>query len=194
MLQSSINRLLAVPRLHDLAQLLAGRRACLRALEPWVGELRGVVLDVAGGTGQAKALLPQTRHVCFDLEHAKLKRYSQAFATGIAVQGTALDLPFRSGSAQNLLFVGAFHHFDDAALQRVVAELRRVVAPGGSLVTLDAVTTPRTLSRWLWRYDQGAYPRSIDSLRRTVCRHFTVVEEKQFTVWHHYWVCRCRPA
>jgi ubiquinone/menaquinone biosynthesis C-methylase UbiE len=74
------------------------------------------------------------------------------------VQGSALDLPFPSSSFDFLYAIGSLHHTGN--LRRSVAEVHRVLRPGGKAVVmvynrhsarqLHSVYLPRALSRIGW--------------------------------------------
>jgi hypothetical protein len=84
------------------------------------------------------------------------------------------------------------HHLDDAQLAAMIGEESRLLRDDGQLVFLDAVwSRRRPLSRLLWRYDRGAFPRSADALVVALDRHFEPVRPPEyFAVWHEYllWV------
>jgi SAM-dependent methyltransferase len=109
----------------------------------WLGEdLRGLrVLDVAGGDGYwaAQARKRGAWAVALDLAEAKLRRGRQLTAAPGLVRADALRLPFADGSFDRVMSICAIEHFDDGA--RALAEMARVLAPGGELVmSADALT------------------------------------------------------
>jgi ubiquinone/menaquinone biosynthesis C-methylase UbiE len=102
-----------------------------------------VVLDVAAGTGHvARRLAPQVRTVvAFDATRAMLEKgRGQAPDNVLFVQGDAAALPFLDGSFDVVVTRFAVHHFDDPAVQ--VAEMRRVLKPGGRLAVADLLAHP----------------------------------------------------
>jgi SAM-dependent methyltransferase len=102
-------------------------------LERAVGGLAGRrVVDVAAGPGTASRQLAArgARVVAVDPGPALLARLVSTSPVLGAVRGRAEALPLRDGSVDVVTCATAFHWFDaDAAL----AEVRRVLAPGGSL-------------------------------------------------------------
>jgi SAM-dependent methyltransferase len=109
----------------------------------WLGEdLRGRrVLDVAGGDGYwaAQARKRGAWAVALDLAEAKLRRGRQLTAAPGLVRADALRLPFADGRFDRVMSICAIEHFDDGA--RALAEMARVLAPGGELVmSADALT------------------------------------------------------
>lgn len=109
----------------------------------WLGDdLRGHrVLDVAGGDGYwaAQARKRGANAVSIDLARAKMiygKRL--AFAPAL-LEADALRLPFKDGSFDRVMSICAIEHFDDGP--KSLAEMARVLAPGGELVmSADAIT------------------------------------------------------
>jgi SAM-dependent methyltransferase len=109
----------------------------------WLGQdLHGLrLLDVAGGDGYwaARARRRGARAVALDLAAAKLHRGRELTAAPALVRGDALDLPFADASFDRVMSICAIEHFDDGAA--ALAEMARVLAPGGELVmSADALT------------------------------------------------------
>ncbi len=124
------------------------RRREAGTLLRWLGEdLRGLrVLDVAGGDGYwaARARRRGARAVALDLSPAKLRRGRELTAAPGLVRGDALDLPFAGASFDRVMSICAIEHFADGP--RALAEMARVLAPGGELVmSADALTLAQ---RW----------------------------------------------
>lgn len=93
----------------------------------------GWMLDAGGGTGRVAAALSALvgRLVVSDLSAAML---SQAQAKGLTcpVQAAVEYLPFPDAFFDRVLVVDALHHFADQ--RQAIAELLRVLRPGGRLV------------------------------------------------------------
>ncbi len=109
----------------------------------WLGDdLRGQrVLDVAGGDGYwaAQARRRGAHAVSVNLARTKMMRGRQlAFAPAL-LESDALRLPFHDASFDRVMSICAIEHFDDGP--RALAEMARVLAPGGELVmSADAIT------------------------------------------------------
>src|ERR1700683_1734162 len=74
-----------------------------------------------------------------DVAGDKLRRGAGLAAPPALIRGDALRLPFADGSFDRVMSVCAIEHFDDGA--RALAEMARVLAPGGELVmSADALT------------------------------------------------------
>ncbi|HSM56823.1 MAG TPA: methyltransferase domain-containing protein [Candidatus Sulfomarinibacteraceae bacterium] len=93
----------------------------------------GVMLDAGGGTGRVSG---QLRHLVGQLvisdESSGMLRQAQEKALCCPVAAGVERLPFGDGVFQRVLVVDALHHFADQ--RRAIAELARVLAPGGRLV------------------------------------------------------------
>jgi demethylmenaquinone methyltransferase/2-methoxy-6-polyprenyl-1,4-benzoquinol methylase len=123
------------------------------------------VLDVASGTaGVAIALargLPDSAVVGVDLTEAMLRTGATNLdAAGLdgrvqLVAGRAERLPFPDASFDALTFTYLLRYTDDPAA--VLAELARVVRPGGTMASLEFCVPPRP---W-WRYAWVGYTRLV---------------------------------
>ncbi|HLI45197.1 MAG TPA: class I SAM-dependent methyltransferase [Acidimicrobiales bacterium] len=111
------------------------------------------VLDMGCGAGRHafECLRRGAAVVALDADEVELKGAVSVMAAmaeagevreggaGLAVRGTALDLPFPDGSFDRVIAAEVLEHIPDDV--RAMAELARVVRPGGRL----AVTVPRYL-------------------------------------------------
>jgi ubiquinone/menaquinone biosynthesis C-methylase UbiE len=106
-----------------------------------------LVLDVAAGTGHvARRFAPQVRMVvAVDATAAMLERgwieaKRAALKNIVFMQADATALPFVDGSFDVVVSRFALHHFEDPAVP--IAEMRRVLRPGGRLAIADLVSDP----------------------------------------------------
>ena len=105
------------------------------------------VLDVACGPGiLACAFAKVARHVTgIDLtpamlERARLLQTEQGLTNLTWHHGDVLPLPFGDGAFTLVVSRFAFHHLLEPAA--VLAEMRRVCAPGGMVMVIDSVPAP----------------------------------------------------
>ncbi len=108
------------------------------------------VLDVGCGTGvfaeKMRSALPNAEVWGVDLVSAMLKggrsRWKAHFGRIVPIQGDSERLPFADGSFDAVTCANSFHHYprQDVA----VAEFRRVLRPGGSLLLVDGHRD------WIW--------------------------------------------
>lgn len=119
------------------------------------------LLDVGCGTGilTARAAHVVGGLVCgFDLSLGMLEQATSRRG-GPWVQGDAVHLPVRDGTADAIVSTEAFHWFSDH--DAVLREFRRVLVPGGRVIV--AVVNPRSPAaaclarRWFTRAGQPAH-------------------------------------
>jgi ubiquinone/menaquinone biosynthesis C-methylase UbiE len=116
--------------------IIAGIRA-----RPAAGPL--AVLDVGCGTGvfaaRIRAAVPQSRVWGVDLVAAMLvqgqARWRSDSEHVVAVQGDSERLPFPSAAFDVVTCANSFHHYPHQ--DRAVAEMHRVLKPGGRLFLVD---------------------------------------------------------
>jgi len=132
------------------------RRALVSAARPSAGER---VLDVATGTGMVAAELLARCSDCsvvgIDQSVAMLARARERFASEPStrmqlIEGQAESLPFPDASFDALTFTYLLRYVDDPA--GTVAELARVVRPGGRVASLEFGVPPLAPARWAWRF------------------------------------------
>jgi demethylmenaquinone methyltransferase/2-methoxy-6-polyprenyl-1,4-benzoquinol methylase len=117
------------------------------------------VLDAATGTGMvATALVRRYRCRVVALDQsaemlararAKLDRDPELAARIELVQAEAEALPFADRHFDHLTFTYLLRYVDDPGA--TLAELARVVRPGGRIASLEFMLPPRPLPRALWR-------------------------------------------
>jgi demethylmenaquinone methyltransferase/2-methoxy-6-polyprenyl-1,4-benzoquinol methylase len=151
----------SLPARYDrLAELLSfgqngrWRRAMIDRVLPAPG---GVILDVASGTAGVAIQLARrsgARVVGADLTRQMLARGKQNVAeTGLSdritlVTGRAEQLPFPDASFDALTFTYLLRYVDDP--QATLAELARVVKPGGKVASLEFCAPPSAFWRAAW--------------------------------------------
>ncbi len=135
-----------VPWLYDAACTLLERTGLGRWRRRLCEAARGRVLDVGCGTGRNLPLLPPGT-VGIDPALDPLLRARKRAPLARLVQARAEALPFRPGVFDSVVSGLVFCSVDDPA--RGLAEVRRVLGPGGTLRMLEHVRSqhPRW-ARW----------------------------------------------
>lgn len=148
------------PRYDRLAWLLSfgqDRRWRAATVDAVASARPGRVLDVATGpAGVARALARRSdaRIVGMDLSEDMLRqgvRHVAADPTKPDIEfviGRGEELPFATGSFDGLMFTYLLRYVTDPAA--VIAELARVVRPGGVLASLDFTVPPNPVWRAAW--------------------------------------------
>ncbi len=134
--------------LYDVVHHVFGLRPIHEEMIRLAGPRRGMrVLDVGCGTGN---LLRTTGRKHPDVELTGLDPDPKALArarrkarrAGVAVRldrGFAQELPYPDGSFDRVFSSLMLHHLDTGSKDALLAEVRRVLRPGGVLVLADAV-------------------------------------------------------
>lgn len=187
-----LRALLDHPALFNLSQLLisGGQRATKRWAQAWLGVRPGDrLLDVCCGTGEFAPLFPPEKmriasYLGVDL-NAQYIAYAQERWGGVAgrsfeaVDATRLRLP--RGSFERALFVNSLHHFSDELARGILAEVSRVLTPGGRLVVIDMVgDDTRPAQRFFLDRDRGEYLRPLQAQLMLVEEFFTVERHDSF--------------
>ena len=134
--------------------------ASLALLRPWVaGRALGRVLDVGCGTGNLLSLLAESgaradRYTGIDPAPAMLRMAREKLRTspvrGGVLAATAEALPLADGAFQTAISASTLHDWSDP--HAGLAEIRRVLRPGGALLLLDWHRDPlpmRLLNAWM---------------------------------------------
>ncbi|HEY0517046.1 MAG TPA: class I SAM-dependent methyltransferase [Solirubrobacteraceae bacterium] len=151
----------ALPRRYDALSAALSfwqdprwRRALVDAVQPADGQR---LLDVATGTGMVAAELLSRADcsvVAIDQSAEMLAAARARFAGTPAkrvelIEGQAEQLPFETASFDGLTFTYLLRYVDDPAA--TVAELARVVRPGGRVASLEFGVPPLAPARLAWR-------------------------------------------
>lgn len=159
------DKLLASPIVYDASQWLVGARHCharfMEMVHPVPGER---VLDLGCGVGACLRDVPDgVEYVGIDLsapyiETARARHGSRG--TFICADLGSIDAA-TLGTFDRAFTHGLFHHLSDEVAHRAIDLVRRVVRPGGTLVTLEPVYIQEqaALARFLIANDRGKYVR-----------------------------------
>ena len=177
--------------LYDAIQYLAGAREVhhrVQACLPSTVAAHAIVLDMGGGTASLRQSLPPTAvYVCLDIDPSKLQRAASRNEGARILLADATQTPLVNGCADIVVCTAVSHHLSEQQLQRMLDEIDRLLKDGGVLLFLDAIWMPeRRLSRLLWRYDRGSYPRGSESLLNLLLERFSATRCERFHVYHEY--------
>ncbi|QYN35688.1 class I SAM-dependent methyltransferase [Pseudonocardia sp. DSM 110487] len=134
-----------LPLYDPMTRLLGVQRIHRRLIELAAVEQGHRVLEIGCGPGglvlRAQRMHPDAEVVGLDPDPLALARARRkAERAGLPVrfdQGKAGELPYPDESIDRVLSSFMFHHLDDAEKRRALAEVRRVLRPGGRLHLVD---------------------------------------------------------
>jgi len=152
------------------------------------------VLEIGPGPGMTTELLrvvvPALTAVELDADRAAALASRLAGSNVEVVEADATAMPFEDGRFTGAVTIAMFHHVPTAELQdRLLADIRRVLRPGGLLVANDGVASERLADL----HDDDIYnpidPATLDARLRTA--GFTDVEVRAD---ERAWACHARRA
>jgi SAM-dependent methyltransferase len=168
-----------IPWLYDAGLALLERTGLRRWRRRLCEDARGRVLDLGCGTGRNLPLLPAGT-IGIDPVAEPLHRARRRAPAARLVQARAEALPFRAGAFDTVVSGLVFCSVDDPA--RGLGEVRRILAPGGSLRMLEHVRSERPRrARWqdriqpVWTWVTGGCRPNRDT-ERTVARAGFAIE------------------
>jgi ubiquinone/menaquinone biosynthesis C-methylase UbiE len=154
-----------IPWLYDVCCACA-ERFWLGEWRRWlVADARGRTLDVGCGTGRNLPLYgARVRVIGIDPARPSLLRAQRRAPRTPLVQGSAESLPFRAGAFDTVVAGFVFCSVPDA--RRGLAEVRRVLRPGGALRMIEHVRSTRPwkarlqdrLQPFWTRFSGGCHP------------------------------------
>jgi SAM-dependent methyltransferase len=194
-MKSLLHKFVAVPAIYDFCQWLAGASVSQQVISEEFAKLpsHGSVLDVGGGTGLTRPLLPAWNYCCLDPDRQKLEGFRTKFPDEESVQASACEIPLADASFDLCIMVAVSHHLADEEFRRALAEIKRILRPQGKFMLLDAVWNPTNIrGRFLWSVDRGSFPKTASALEDHLTGHFGIDRRRMWKVHHEYALYWCR--
>lgn len=161
-----LRSLLSHPGNYDFLQGLVGAGRLRRALaEQYIQARAGMkVLDIGCGTGGILEFLPDVDYLGFDLNADYVAAAARRFGPShrfLCADVNAVPAE-AEGSFDRILALGLLHHLDDHEVGMMLKLARRLLAPGGRLVTLDSCyrSGQSSVARFLIDRDRGRNTRA----------------------------------
>ena len=138
---------------YDRGMWLLERFSLTRLRRPLLAAARGAVLEIGAGTGANLPLYdPGRRVVAIELRPERLaaaarKAHAAGRAEVVVAAADAHDLPFPAASFDTVVGTLVFCSIGDPLA--ALAEIRRVLRPGGQLLLLEHVRGQTSLTRRL---------------------------------------------
>lgn len=129
------------------------------------------ILDIGCGTAEILDYLPAGVHyIGFDLSADYIAAARARYGDRGRFHNEPVDVALagRLGSIDLAMANGVLHHLDDAGAHALFELARKVLAPGGRLVTLDGcfVAGQSRIARFLLSRDRGRFVRTEDEYLR----------------------------
>lgn len=136
------------------------------------------VLDLGCGTGEFSPYFSAEQYIGIDIDESNVKYAQQRHARKFTV-ADGMNLPFADRAFNKVLIVGVFHHLSGEDCEKVIAEIKRVLTPGGEILVMEDTASSLPWTKIMHALDQGAYIRSSAEWQRLWQRHFNIT--KAFT-------------
>lgn len=146
-------------------------------VERWLGRHKvRRVLDVGCGAGTNAGHFLGTEYVGIDHNERYLE-VARARFPGEFVQADLTTADLSSLGTFDMILANSFlHHVNDAAAQRILAQLSPLLAPDGTIHILDLVLPDRKSLAWMMaRLDRGEHARPIEQWRTLFASAFAPV-------------------
>jgi len=148
-----------------------------------LGAAQGLkVLDIGCGTGEFFSCFDSAGYIGIDIFAAYIA-YAQRKNQGNFQVMDATSIQFPDNSFDFILIMAILHHLDDNAAKKVVREAVRLLRPAGKILIMEDARIPRLenfLTRFIQRYDKGAYIRSPEDYRKIIDGFVRLEWEKEF--------------
>lgn len=194
-----VHKIVSTPFFYDISQKLAGgpiTQSILRK-ELLSRAQQGAALDVGGGTGLMRPLLPKSwNYTCLDNDKKKLDGFEKKFPKDKTIEASATNIPEPDNAYDLCILSAVSHHLQNSDLEKVLAEISRVLRPNGELLFLDALLNKKNLAgRFLWAVDRGRFPRSLGELKIQIEKKFSIRHSEFWKVLHEYalFLCNKKP-
>lgn len=191
-----LHELVSIPVVYDISQKLAGGKLTQEILrqELWSLPEKGSALDVGGGTGRLRPLMPpRWRYTCLDTDPKKLKGFKKKYEKDQSINASGCHMPVPDQSYDICLMKSVAHHLNIDDLTASLKEIKRVLRPGGLLFLVDPIWCPSNLrGRILWYLDRGNFPRTKEALTNHLTNNFLIERKRFWRVNHNYALFWCR--
>ena len=157
--QRLVRRLSTRPTLWNLFRrilefnFVEERRVINRELMPAAMRIKAegrapVILDLGCGTGELASIFLKAGYdyVGIDIEPERIKYARKAYPKGTFHVMDASHLRYRDGHFDQILVTGVLHHLTDEEVRSIVAEMRRVLRPGGRALVMEDIALRGSLN------------------------------------------------
>lgn len=136
----------------------------------------GRCLEVGCGFGRLSPTLADLArsHVGLDINEEALVQARTAYPELTFTAGSVTDIPFPDGSVDLLVSWTVIQHVPPVLIEQAMAEIKRVLAPGGRVLLCEETRTPGHKTKHSWHRERQFY---VERLAPLHLRLHTIVEE-----------------
>jgi SAM-dependent methyltransferase len=174
--------LLEHPFFYELQQTLNGwytgaqKQLVAEYVQPYAGQR---VLDIGCAVGHMTTYLPEAQYVGLDLNPRYIAKAKQRHPDKtFMVEDAASDAVAALGEFDCVLLFGLLHHLTDEEATKLFATSRRLLAPGGKVISVDNCwyEGQSAFEQWGVRNDRGQYARTGEGYQKLALQSFSQVK------------------
>lgn len=139
-------------------------------------------LDLPCGTGTFTSCFQPESYLGMDIDSLYVERARAKHPHHRFIVGDATALELEDASVRLVLIVGMLHHLSYNQCEATIAEVQRVLIPGGQLLLIEDMPSPpmNFIGRMLQGFDEGDNIRSPEAYRPLLEKHFIVHHHEPF--------------
>lgn len=143
----------------------------------------GRVLDVGCGPGTNCRYFEDCDYTGMDINPQYIDYARRTFGRNFVVQDVCTFQAAPNERFDFVLINSLLHHLDEAATDRILDQVSKLLASGGHVNIVDLVIPEEVgMPRWLAANDRGDYPRGLDQWQDIFERHFQSVVFEPFPI------------
>jgi ubiquinone/menaquinone biosynthesis C-methylase UbiE len=182
-LRRIVNQLSTIPSVFDGLRwvLEGGYHGHETVLQQELSSLPSTILDVGCGTGALAGFFPAESYLGIDCSPTYVSTAGKKHSHHRFAVADATQLPLSDCSFDGVVICGVLHHLSDETTQQVLAEVARVLKPGGRFVVWEDIPSRRAwnlVGHLIHALDVGQFIRHPKEYRRLLEQKFVVVSER----------------
>ena len=125
-------------------------------------------LEIGCGYGRLSPILAEFSavHIAIDINPEALEK-ARKYYQGIEFrQASATELPAGDASQDLVVTWTVLQHIPPPAIEKALAEIRRVLKPGGTVLLCEATKFPNRKAEHIWDRERAFYERALPGLTR----------------------------
>jgi ubiquinone/menaquinone biosynthesis C-methylase UbiE len=182
-LRRMVNRLSTIPSAFDGLRwiLEGGYTGHAMVLQQELSPLPSTILDVGCGTGALAGYFPSESYLGIDCSQTYVSAAQKKHSQHRFAVADATLLPLSDCSFDGVVICGVLHHLNNETTQKVLAEVARVLRPGGRFVVWEDIPARRSwnlVGHLIHALDVGQFIRYPQEYRSLLEQRFVVETER----------------